>query len=430
MKYCVKDGEIIDPAGGYIGRGDLLFSDGKVVAVGTNLGEISDAEVISAAGKLILPGLIDLHCHLREPGREDEETVASGTQAAVNGGFTAVVAMANTDPVADSAVVIGYVRSQATAAGMAKVYPAGAITKGLKGEELAEIGALAEAGVAAFSDDGKTVMNAAVLRTAAEYSKLFDKPLLLHEEDRNLAGDGVMHEGYWATVLGLPGIPAVAETAQIARDLLIAEYTGARFHFCHLSAKESVALIRRAKEKGLAVTAEVTPHHLCLTDAALEGFDPVYRVGPPLRGEEDREALWEGLADGTIDAIATDHAPHSLEEKHREFSLAPTGMIGLETALAAVWTELVVSGRLSREKLVERMAVNPARILHQPGGRLQPGDPADLVIFDPQRHWVVKPEDLASRSRNNPFLGHELQGRVERVWVDGVPKYVYQSFTE
>ncbi|HEX7713173.1 MAG TPA: dihydroorotase [Bacillota bacterium] len=430
MKYCIKGGEIIDPAGGYLGRGDLLFCDGKVVAVGTNLAESSDAEVIPATGKLVLPGLVDLHCHLREPGREDEETVASGARAAVQGGFTAVVAMANTDPAADNAVVISYVHGQATAAGFAKVYPAGAITKGLKGEELAEMGAMAEAGAAAFSDDGKTVMNAAVLRTAAEYSKLFDKPLLLHEEDRNLVGDGVMHEGYWATALGLPGIPSLAETAQIARDLLIAEYTGARFHFCHLSAKESVALIRRAKECGLAVTAEVTPHHLCLTDAMLEGFDPVYRVSPPLRSEADREALWEGLSDGTIDAIATDHAPHSLEEKHREFSLAPTGMTGLETALAAVWTELVITGRISREKLVERMAVRPAQILKKTGGRLRPGDPADLMIFDPDCTWTVKPEDLTSRSRNNPFVGRELRGRVERVWVDGVLKYVHQSFTE
>jgi dihydroorotase len=429
MRYCVKGGEIIDPAGGYVGAGDLLIESGRVVAAGPGLA-VEDAQIIAAAGKIVCPGFIDMHCHLREPGREDKETIESGTKAALKGGFTAVACMANTTPVADSPVTIEYIRSKAAQAGWAKVYPIGAITKGLKGEELAEMGELAEAGAVAFSDDGKTIMNAAVLRSAMEYSGLFDLPLLLHQEDPNLAGNGVMHEGYWSMVLGLPGIPDLAESTVIGRDLQIAEMTGAKIHLCHLSAARSVALLRDAKTRGIRVSAEVTPHHFSLTDAMLQSYNPLYRVSPPLRGAADVTALKEGLRDGTIDAIATDHAPHTEEEKHREFSLALTGMIGFETAFAVAWTELVRNGWLTKTQLVERLAVAPARLLNQPGGSLKPGVSADVVLFDPDREWEVRPEGLVSKSQNSPFLGRKLHGRVEAVWVDGKLKYFNQKFTE
>ncbi len=429
MKYCIKGGEIIDPAGGYLGSGDILIDGGQVAAIGREL-PAEGAEIIMAAGKIVYPGLIDLHTHLREPGREDEETIATGTKAAVKGGFTGVACMANTDPVADSPVVIEYILKKARESGWARVYPVGAITKGLRGEELAELGEMAAAGAVAFSDDGKTITNPAVLRSAMEYSTLFQRPLLLHEEDPKLAGDGVMHEGYWSTVLGLPGIPAVAEDVITARDLLLAGHTGARVHFCHVSTRHSVEMIRRAKQEGIAVSAEATPHHLCLTDQLIESYNPVFRVSPPLRSPEHQEALRRGLQDGTIDVIATDHAPHSQEEKHREFSLAPTGMIGLETALAVIWTDLVQTGWLSKEQLVEKLAAAPARILGIAGGRLRPGDPADLVIFDPNAEWEVSAADFVSKSKNSPFLGRRLKGKVESVWIHGNLKYHGQKFVE
>lgn len=421
MRYCIKEGTIIDPAGGYVGAGDVLIEDGKIVAVEKRI-DAGDRQIVSAENKLVLPGLIDLHCHLREPGREDEETIASGAKAALKGGFTAITAMANTNPVADTAVAIEYVINQAQMAGYAKVYPVGAVTKGLQGVELAEMGEMAAAGAVAFSDDGKTITNAAVFRTALEYSNLFGLPLLLHEEDPDLAGNGVMHEGYWSTVLGLPGIPSLAEDIMTARDLFLAEFTKARIHFCHVSTKGSVAMIGAAKNKGLSVTAEATPHHFTLIDEDLQGYDPNFRVSPPLRTGEDRDSIRKGLQDGVIDAIATDHAPHTLEEKHREFALAPTGLIGLETALSLAWTELVLGGWLTKEQLVERMSAAPARILNKPGGSLRPGAPADLIIFDPEQEWEVKPADFSSKSKNSPFIGRKLKGKAESVWVNGLLK--------
>jgi dihydroorotase len=427
MRYCIKGGEIINPAGEFTGIGDLLIESGKVQAVEREL-PVEDAQIIPAAGKIVCPGFIDIHCHLREPGREDKETITSGTKAALKGGFTAVACMANTDPVADNPVIIEFIRKRAAESGYAKVYPVGAITKGLKGEELAEMGEMVSAGAVAFSDDGKTLVNPAILRTALEYSKLFKVPLLLHEEEPHLAEAGVMHEGYWSTVLGMPGIPAIAETVMIARDLLIAEYTQGIIHFCHLSCLGSVNLIKQAKRHGVEVSAEVTPHHLALTDADLQGYNPLFRVSPPLRSAEDQEALRLGLQDGTIDAIATDHAPHTREEKHREFAMAPTGMIGLETALGVVWTELVAANLLTKEELVRKMAVNPAKILNQPGGRLLPGDPADVIIIDPTRQWEVKAEDFVSKSQNSPFVGRKLTGKVQSVWVDGRLKFNDEIF--
>lgn len=429
MQYCVKDGIIVDPAGGFIGTGDILIEAGKIVAVEKEINP-TNAEIVSAKGKLVFPGLIDLHCHLREPGREDEETIASGTKAAVKGGFTAVTAMANTNPVADTSVAIEYLLKQAQIAGFAKVYPVGAVTKGLQGVELAEMGEMSAAGAVAFSDDGKTITNAAVFRAALEYSTLFGLPLLLHEEDPNLAGNGVMHEGYWSTVLGLPGIPSLAEDVMTARDLLLAEFTTARIHFCHVSTKGSAALIAVAKRKGLPVTAEATPHHFTLTDEDLQVYNTNFRVSPPLRTIEDRDAIRKALQDGVIDAIATDHAPHTLEEKHREFALATTGMIGLETALSLAWTELVLGGWLTKEQLVERMSVAPARILNKEGGRMRPGDCADLIIFDPEREWEVKAAEFSSKSKNSPFIGRKLKGKVESVWINGNLKLDQGKFIE
>ncbi|HBF37601.1 MAG TPA: dihydroorotase [Firmicutes bacterium] len=427
MRHCIKGGQIIDPAGGYMGIGDLLMDSGKIIQVAPELSG-NEGEIIDARGKMVIPGLIDLHSHLREPGREDEETVASGTKAALKGGFTAIACMANTNPVADNPVVIDYLYHQAKEKGYVKVYPVGAVTKGLQGEELAEMGEMAAAGAVAFSDDGKTITNAAVLRTACEYSTLFNLPILLHEEEPKLAGSGVMHEGYWSTILGLPGIPSLAEDVMTARDLLIAEFTKAKVHFCHVSTKGSVELIRQAKSRGVKVTAEATPHHFSLTDESIQGYDPVYRVSPPLRSAEDVQALKEGLKDGTIDAIATDHAPHTLEEKHREFSLAPTGMIGFETALGVAWTELVETGWLTPEQLVMKMSANPARIINRSGGSLKPGEPADVVLFDPRQDWVLEKSQIVSQSKNSPFIGRRLTGRIEAVWVDGVLKYSKERF--
>lgn len=429
MRYCIKGGEIIDPAGGFVGVGDLLIEDGKVIGVGSEL-PVENCQIHVVSGKMVFPGLIDLHTHLREPGREDEETIVSGSKAAVKGGFTGIACMANTDPVIDNAPLIEFVKKQAQSGGFAKVYPVGAITKGLKGQELAEMGAMAQAGAVAFSDDGKSVVNAAVFREALEYSTQFGLPLLLHEEDPDLAGNGVMHEGYWSTVLGLPGIPSVAEEIMIARDILLAEYTGARVHFCHLSTAGGVRLIRDAKQRGLKVSAEVTPHHFSLSDELLQNYNPNLRVSPPLRGASDLSALREGLKDDTIDAIATDHAPHSLEEKHREFSLAPTGMIGLETALAVAWSELVLKGVLTKEKLVLKMSAKPAEIIGVSGGSLRTGVPADVIIFDPNREWTVTEADLVSKSKNSPFLGMKLIGKVETVWVNGILKFDKDQFKE
>lgn len=432
MRYCIKGGKIIDPASGFYGIGDLLIAEGRIAVVGAS-GTVtipSDTEIIDAQGMIVCPGFIDLHTHLREPGREDKETIASGTKAALKGGFTAVTAMANTTPVSDNAVVIKYILNQAQQEAAVKVYPVGAISKGLKGEELAEMGEVAAAGAIAFSDDGKTLMNPALLRTAIEYATLFDKPLLLHQEDPDLAGNGVMHEGYWSTVLGLPGIPDIAESTIVARDLEIAAYTKGKIHLCHISTKRSVELLRAAKAKGVKVTAEVTPHHLALTDELVQSFDSVYRVSPPLRSAEDVEAVRLALKDGTIDIIATDHAPHTLEEKHREFSLAPNGMIGLETALGVVWTELVKKGYLTDIQLVEAMSFKPARILNVPGGTLQVGAGADVVVFDPELEWELKASDIVSKSKNSPFIGRKFSGKVQHVWVDGKLKYFNENFTE
>jgi len=383
------------------------------------------ADVIDADGLIALPGLVDLHTHLREPGREDAETVETGTLAAALGGFTAVHAMANTEPVADVAGVVEQVWRLGVEAGHCDVRPVGAVTVGLGGEQLAELGAMADsaARVRVFSDDGKCVHDALLMRRALEYVKAFDGVVAQHAQDPRLTDDAQMNEGVNSGRLGLAGWPAVAEEAVIARDCLLAAHVGSRVHFCHVSTAGSVEIVRWAKRKGWNVTAEVTPHHLLLTDDLVATYDPVFKVNPPLRTTEDVEALREGLADGTIDAVATDHAPHALEDKETEWGAAAFGMTGLETALSVVAAAMVDTGLLDWAGVADRMSVRPARIgrVSTHGQPLLPGAPANIVLIDPAARWTVDPAQTASRSRNTPYAGRELPGRIVATMLRGTP---------
>jgi len=410
-RIVVRGARVVDPAGGRDEVADLFIEDGRIAAPD---GSTSGATVVDADGLVVTPGLVDLHSHLREPGREDKETIETGCRAAALGGYTAVSAMANTDPVADNAAVVHEVRDLAERAGMCDVFPVGAITRGLGGEEMAELGEMIQAGVRMFSDDGRCVPSTRVLRNALTYARAFDGAVIAeHCEDASLAEGGQMHEGYHSYSLGLAGQPREAEEIVVARDLALARLTGGRLHLCHLSSAGSVSLVRRAKAEGLRVTAEVTPHHLVFTDEDLRTYDSNFKVNPPLRTAEDRDALVEGLADGTVDAVATDHAPHAVEEKETEFDQASFGTTGLETALAAVLTFVVGSGAMTLTDALEAMSTRPARILgtDDHGRPLEPGAPANVVAFDPAAEWVVEPP-FASKSRNSAFLGRTLRGRV------------------
>jgi dihydroorotase len=402
---------------------DVYLADGKVASVGEGIGSPEDALTLDATGKIVTPGFIDLHVHLREPGQEDLETVASGAMAAAAGGFSAVCAMPNTDPVTDNQAAVGFIVSQAQRAGKARVYPIGAISLGQKGQQLAEFGELVGAGAVAVSDDGKPVVSSHLMRTALEYARTFGIPVADHCEDPTLSAGGAMHEGLVSTRLGLKGIPSAAEEIMVARDILLAEHTGGHIHLCHMSTRGSVELIRRAKEKGIRVTAEACPHHFALTHEACEGYDTNAKMNPPLREPEDREAIRQGLRDGTIDAICTDHAPHHYDAKEREFDDAPNGIIGLETALGLAITELVGPGLLPWCDLVTRMSTAPARIFKLPGGTLAPGAAADVTIIDPTAVWTVNPGEFFSRSRNTPFSGRRLTGRAEATIVRGQVVY-------
>jgi dihydroorotase len=415
----IRGGRIIDPSRTTDEVADLFLADGKVQAAGRDLGHPDDALVLDAGGKVVAPGLIDLHVHLREPGQEDLETVATGAMAAAAGGFSAVCAMPNTDPVTDNQAAVGFIVSQAQRAAKARVYPIGAVSLGQKGQQLAEFGELVGAGAVAVSDDGKPVASSHLMRTALEYARTFGIPVADHCEDPTLAAGGAMHEGLVSTRLGLKGIPAAAEEIMVARDILLAELTGGHVHLCHMSTRGSVELIRRAKEKGLRVTAEACPHHFTLTHEACEGYNTNAKMNPPLREPEDREAIRQALCDGTIDVICTDHAPHHYDAKEREFDDAPNGIIGLETALGLAVTELVDSGLLSLSVLVNRMSVMPARIFNLQGGSLAPGAIADVVVFDPKVEWTVRPEAFYSKSRNTPFGDRRLRGRAETTIVRG-----------
>ncbi|MEX2586519.1 MAG: dihydroorotase [Actinomycetota bacterium] len=417
-----KNGRLVDPASGFDGTCDVRVSGTRVAEVGEALSDAA-ARVIDIDGLVICPGFVDLHVHLREPGREDEETVASGSAGAALGGFTALGAMPNTDPVCDNAAVADKVHAAGVAAGYAKVIPAGALTKGLEGKVLAPVGEMVTgaARVRMFTDDGRGVQDSRVLRRAMEYIKGFDAICAEHCEDAGLAEGGQMHEGYYSDLLGLKGVPAAAEDVHLARDLALAKLTGVRFHALHVSTAGSVELIRRAKADGVRVTAEVTPHHLKLTDAELSSFDPHFKVNPPLRSASDVEAVRIGLADGTLDAYATDHAPHAPEEKESEFELAPPGLLGLETALGVMLTEVVGDGVLSLPEALKVMATNPARILRLEGhgGPIVEGAAANLTVFDPAVVWTVDPTLFASRSRNTPWAGRNLKGKVVHTMFDG-----------
>jgi dihydroorotase len=409
MSVLIRNGRVIDPADGVDAVQDVLIADGVIRRVGPAL-VAPDAEAIDATGKVVCPGFIDMHVHLREPGYEYKETVATGTRAAAAGGFTAVCCMANTSPVNDNRSITDYIRAKAETEGVVRVYPIGAVTRRLAGEELAELAELAEAGCVAFSDDGRPVMNAALYRRAMEYTLPFGAPVISHAEDANLARGTAMNEGVVSTELGIPAAPAAAEDVMVARDIVLAELTGAHVHIAHVSTAGAVRLVRDAKARGIHVTAEVTPHHLVLTDEAVRTWDPNTKMSPPLRTKRDAEALLEGLVDGTIDCIATDHAPHALSEKEGEFDGAAFGVVGLETAVAVLLDRLVRPGLLPLPTLVARLSRAPARLLNLPGGSLAPGTPADITILDPERELVLDPGRFRSRSRNTPFRDWRVTG--------------------
>lgn len=417
----VRNGRIVDPASGRDEPGDLWLRDGRIVDRPAD-GEAKSADVIDATGLIVLPGLIDLHARLCEPGYEYREDLESGALAAAAGGFTAVACMPDTDPVIDDAPAVKFIRDRAEGAS-ARIYPIAAVTAGRAGERLTETGELAGAGAVALSDADRSIRNPAILRRALEYCRMFDLPILVHCEDPSLSAGGLMHEGSHATRLGLKGIPSIAEETAAARDLMLAEWTGGRIHIIHVSTAGTVALIRSAKQRGVRVTADVSPHHLALTDDALSSFDTSLKTNPPLRSKADAEALREGLADGTIDAIASDHTPRSVDEKNTEFQEALPGAAGLETMLSVVFTEMVGPGLLTLNDAVRAVSASPAGILGVEGGSLASGGPADLVLFDPNGTWTVDPASFKSRSANTPFAGRTLKGSVIRTLVGGRASY-------
>ena len=419
MRLVLRGGRVIDPANNLDAVQDVLIADGKIERLGRNLSVPADAEVVDANGKIVCPGFIDMHVHLREPGQEYKETVATGTQAAAAGGFTAVCCMANTSPVNDNGAVTDYIRAKARVEGVVRVYPIGAVTKNLRGEELAELAELADAGCVAFSDDGRCVMNAELYRRAMEYTLPFGAPVISHAEDATLSRGASINEGVVSTELGLAGQPAAAEDVMVARDILLAELTGAHVHIAHASTAGAVRLVRDAKARGVRVTAEVTPHHLVLTEDAVRTWDANTKMAPPLRTKRDVEALIEGLTDGTIDCIATDHAPHALSEKEGEYDHAAFGVVGLETAVAVLLDRLVRPGLLPLATLIARWSRDPARLLNLPGGTLAVGAPADVTILDPDAEATVEPSRFQSRSRNTPFGGWTLRGGPWMTLVGG-----------
>jgi dihydroorotase len=431
VTILLRGGRLVDPASRHDGPADVLVDGDRVAEVGPGL-DPGGAEVVDCDGLVVSPGLVDLHVHLREPGREDAETIETGSRAAALGGYTAVCPMPNTDPVADNAGVVEMVAARGREVGLVDVYPVGAVTLGQRGAELAELGAMARsaARVDCFSDDGRPIREARLLRLALEYARAFDAVIADHAEDASLTDGAQMHEGEVSAMLGLAGWPAAAEEMVVARDLLLAELTGGRLHLCHVSTGGAVELVRAAKGRGVRVSAEAGPHHFTLTDEAARSYDPVFKVNPPLREKADVEAVRQGLADGTLDAIATDHAPHAREDKEVEWAAAPPGMLGLQTALALTLTELVGStgseggarpGYLDLATAVERLSAGPARCRRLPGhgGPVAPGAPANLAVFDPSATWTVDRAKLASQARNTPFHGRELRGRVVHTLLRG-----------
>src|SRR5687768_8870329 len=411
-RVVLRGGRVIDPSQDIDATGDLVLADGKVesfeTAAGARYGD--DVRVVDCGGLVVSPGFIDVHCHLREPGREDVETIATGARAAAAGGFTAVCAMPNTDPVTDNQAAVGFVLRQGQRADGARVYPIGAISLGQKGEALAEFGEMVAAGAVAVSDDGKPVVSSQLMRTALEYARTFGIPVADHCEEPTLAKGGAMNEGIVSARLGLKGIPDEAEEIMAIRDILLARRTGGHVHLCHMSTRGSVELIRWGKERGINVTAEVCPHHISLTEESIGNYDTNFKMNPPLRTQDDVDALREAVKDGTIDVIATDHAPHHYDEKEREFADAPNGIVGLETALSVNITWLVKPKIIDISTLIDRMSTMPAKIFHLPGGSLRKGSLADVTIFNPETDWVVDPKRFVSKGRNTPYGGNTLTG--------------------
>jgi dihydroorotase len=422
VKLLIKGGRIIDPSQQIDKIADLLIEEGQIRSIDSvNAGRkvASDVEVFDATGRVVAPGFIDLHVHLREPGEEYKETIASGAAAAVAGGFTSICAMPNTKPVNDQASITRYIIDKAREAAQARVYPVGAITRESKGEELAEMAEMKAAGAVAVSDDGRPVMDSQVMRHALEYARDHNLVVVDHCQDMHLSAGGVVNEGRYSTLLGLKGMSGASEESHVNRDIMLARLTGARVHIAHISTANSVRLVAAAKQTGLPITCEVTPHHLALTDAAVMGFDTNTKMNPPLRSEEDRLALIQNVVDGTIDAIATDHAPHHSDEKMLEYDRAPFGVVGLETALGVALTVLFHSGAVALARVIELFTTGPAGAFAIPGGTLAPGSPADVTIFDPNREWTVDPHRFKSKSRNTPFGGWRLRGAVVATFVGG-----------
>lgn len=418
MKLLLKGGRVINPQEDFDGIADILIENGLVTEFGKDL-PAAGAQIYDAAGLVVTPGLIDMHVHLREPGQEAKEDVGSGTRAAAAGGFTTIACMPNTRPVVDCAIIVSGLLQRAQAEGLVNVKVIGALSKGQEGRELAEIGDMLQAGAVAISDDGHYVENAKLLLNGLEYLTSFGRPIISHAEDELLAGDGSMHEGAVSAMLGINGRPSVAEDIAVARDILLAEYAGGAVHIAHVSSKGAVELIRQAKQRGIKVTAEVTPHHLTLTDQAVSSFDTATKVNPPLRSADHVEALLAGLKDGTLDAIASDHAPHAFEEKDREYRFAPSGFAGLETALGVVLTNLYHTGKFSLNEIVARMSSVPARILNLNRGVIRAGEAADITIIDPDLEWIVDSTRFYTRGRLTPFDGMKLKGKAIATIVGG-----------
>ncbi|MDD5435035.1 MAG: dihydroorotase [Nitrospira sp.] len=427
MGILIKNGRIIDPVNNVDETADLLIEDGKIASVCRNISPSSKVETIDAAGQLVVPGLIDMHTHLREPGYEYKETIRTGTMAAAAGGFTTICCMPNTKPVNDSQSVTEFIINKAKTEGFVNVLPVGAITKGSEGAEISEMAELKAAGCVAVSDDGKPVMSSVVMRRAMEYAKMLQLPVISHSEDLTLTEEGVMNEGFVSTELGLRGIPNASEDVMVARDILLAELTGAHVHIAHISTGGAVDIVRMAKQRGVNVTAETCPHYLTLTDEAVRGYNTNAKMKPPLRTLKDVKAVREGLKDGTIDVVSTDHAPHSQEEKEREFDYAPFGIIGLETALSLV-LQLVEQGDLTLRDVIFSMSVRPAEILGIQRGNLTQGAVADITIVNPNTAWVVEPDNIKSKSRNTPFTGWKMKGKVSSTIVAG--NIVYKTGDE
>ena len=447
-------GRVVDPANHFDSLADVLIIDGKISAVGKNLSAPKGIEVFDARGKIVSPGLIDLHVHLREPGQTAKENLATGTAAAARGGFTSVVCMPNTSPTIDNSGTVALIRERAAQEGVVNVFVTGAITKNIAGEELAQIGSLKKAGIVAITDDGHCVQNNELMRRACEYAKMFNLPVMDHCQDYSLVTDGVMHEGYWSTALGLRGWPSAGEEMIVARNILLAELTGTKIHCQHLSAAGSVALLRAAKKRGVPISGEACPHHFILTDAAVAGsekfwandgkiladsqtdelplwpaYDTNFKMNPPLRTARDREAILEGVADGTIEILCSDHAPHCDYEKEVEFDYAPFGITGLETELALSLMQLVHTKRISLADMIAKFTINPSRLLNLDKGTLSVGADADVTVFDPDGEWIFRAEDSASKSKNSPFSGWKLKGKAVATIVSGKNVFSEESAT-